>query len=285
MNEALEERFATPLRMLRNIKRRLAFLRVEVSSGGAFHTFCCNICGKSSSAPLSKVQARESPSCCHCGSNRRLRSIIAALSQELFGEVRAIRDFRESKHIAGIGLSDSPIYATPLSRKLNYRNTYYHREPKLDITAIGEEMHDTAEFLISSDVFEHICPPVDIAFSNMCRILRRGGVCVFSVPYRKTGATVEYFPELFEYKIARRNGRQVLVNVTLDGREQVFENLVFHGGRGATLEMRQLSEPSLLDSIARAGFHEIKMHGDSIPEHGILLEKDAASLILTMRKP
>lgn len=273
------------LRAIRNKKLWLRSLISRKLSNSEFYRFRCNICGKVSISPLSEVKDRESPSCYHCGSNKRYRSIIAALSKEVFGEIIPAADFKELKSIIGIGMSDSYIYAKPLSKKFSFKNTYYHKEPTLDIMSISKEMYNKADFIISSDVFEHVLPPVDRAFDNLFKILKKGGVCIFSVPYNNQGVTKEHFPELFEYKIVTKSGSKVLINKTREGVVQSFENLHFHGGPGATLEMRVFSKSSLLDNIEKAGFTEIELHDNSIPEYGILIEGDASSLIISMRKP
>jgi hypothetical protein len=73
----------------------------------------------------------------------------------------------------------------------------------------------------------------------------------------------------FQYKISEREGKRLLKNITRDGREQIFEHLKFHGGDGATLEMRLFSEPALLKELAQAGFREVKIHGEPDWVHGI----------------
>ncbi len=253
-------------------------------SNNLFYRFRCNICGKVSISPLPEVKYREGASCYNCGSNSRYRSIIAALSEEIFGEIIPLPDFKKSKSIVGIGMSDSSIYAKLLSKKFSYQNTYYHKEPRLDIMSLSKAMYNQADFVISSEIFEHVPPPVDLAFDNLFKILKKGGVCIFSVPYNNQGVTQEHFPELFEYKIVTRNESKVLINKTREGVEQIFENLCFHGGPGTTLEMRKFSKPSLLDNIEKAGFTKIKLHDNSIPDYGILLDEDSDSLTISMRK-
>lgn len=273
---------------LRRTWNRKLWLRFQIDRklfNREFYRFRCNICGNVSSSPLSVVKDRELPSCYFCGSNRRFRSIVAVLSNELVGKIISLPDFKESKHIIGIGLSDSGIYSKALSRIFSYKNTYYHKEPRLDITSIRKEMLDKADFVISSDVFEHVSPPIDRAFDNLFKILKKGGVCIFSVPYKNEGITEEYFLEIFEYTIKRKKGKKVLINKTRQGNEQVFENLRFHGGPGAALEMREFSKSSLLYNIEKAGFINIKLHDNSIPEFGVLIEEVAPSLIISMHKP
>ena len=77
----------------------------------------------------------------------------------------------------------------------------------------------------------------------------------------------------------------MLINKTCEGRHQLFEDLVFHGGRGSTLEMRVFSKTSLIGAIKNAGFSEVKVHCDCLPEFGVLFDKDEPSQILSLRKP
>jgi len=244
--------------------------------------FCCNICGRSNEARMSNLE-RENRSCLHCGSTVRFRSVISALSKELFGKSLALPDFPVNKELTGAGLSDWFGYAAPLAQKLNYTNTFYHKEPRLDITDIDPALEGTLDFLISSDVFEHVAPPVSRIFKNAAALLKPGGVLVLTVPYRASGQTSEHFPELHDFKIEQHDNRRVLRNKTLDGREQVFEDLVFHGGAGMTLQLREFSKDSLIECLEKAGFHSITIHNEPDFEHGVHW-KHNWSLPITARK-
>jgi GT2 family glycosyltransferase/glycosyltransferase involved in cell wall biosynthesis len=235
----------------------------------------CNICGQLCESRLTEL-GRETPSCSGCGSTVRMRVIIHLLSMELFGKIIALPDFPTRRDIQGMGLSDWDRYAIPLAQKLNYTNTFYHQEPRLDITAISSQLEGTLDFLISTDVFEHIAPPVSTAFVNARKLLKPNGVLIFTVPYSKEGETREHFPELCRYEIVQRDGKPVLKNITRDGRPQIFEDLIFHGGAGATLEMRLFSESSLLHEFAKAGFKRVQIHPDPYFEYGIYWNHDGS---------
>lgn len=236
-------------------------------------SFRCNICGHRCVAKTADI-SREIQSCTRCGSTLRWRSIIHVLSMELFGESLSIQDFPASPHITGIGMSDWDGYAIPLSGKLNYRNTYYHQKPKLDITRFDPSLEGAFDFIISSDVFEHVPPPISKAFENTCKLLKPDGVLIFSVPYSKDEKTVEHFPDLYDYRIIETNGRHILRNVARNGVSQTFNDLIFHGGAGATLEMRLFSESSLREEFRRAGFSQVKIHKDADLSHGIYWSYD-----------
>ena len=248
------------------------------------HAFRCNICGESNEAPTSAF-GRELPSCEHCGSTTRMRSIIHALSTALFGESLAIADFPCGWPIKGIGLSDWVGYAERLPGQFDYANTFLHQEPRLDILDPPEEWVGTLDFVIATDVFEHVTPPVQPAFDQALRLLRPGGVLVFSVPYELEGETTEHFPELHEWRVEQEEGgAYVLHNRTRDGREELHRDLVFHGGPGQTLEMRVFTEPSLKRHVAAAGFQRPRVHAEDVPEFGILPPENW-SLTWSARRP
>jgi SAM-dependent methyltransferase len=173
-------------------------------------------------------------------------------------------------------LSDWHGYATRLATKLGYQNTYYDTEPRLDIASVESSLAGSCDFVIASDVFEHVAPPVSQAFRNLCALLKPDGVAIFTVPYGKAGRTVEHFPELHDYTILETGGRLVLRNTTRAGVLQTFDTLTFHGGPGATLEMRRFSEQSLIDELHAAGFGTVKTYPARHLEHGIYWPEDWA---------
>jgi SAM-dependent methyltransferase len=245
--------------------------------------FRCNVCGNKCIAHVSQL-GREIASCPYCRSTVRMRSIVYALSTSLFGQSLALPDFPFRPDIHVIGLSDWDGYAAPLASKLSYQNTFYHQDPRLDIMSIEPALENTLDVLISSEVFEHVPPPVSIVFQNSFRLLKPGGTLILTVPYLLKSAAVEHFPDLHDYKILNQNGKFVLHNTTRDGQKQIFENLVFHGGPGETLEMRIFSLNWIMSELETAGFQEIKILSTSDFEHGIFF-RDHWSLPMTARKP
>lgn len=233
--------------------------------------FRCNICGGSCAARLSELE-RESRTCHGCGSTVRQRSLVSLLSRELFGRSMAIPDFPRRHDVRGIGLSDWVELAARLSERLDFQSTYYHREPYLDITRLPDELVGRFDFLLSSDVFEHVVPPVSLAFVNARRLLRPGGVLILTVPFdhREDARTIEHFPDLHDFHIEKAgDGRTILRNRTQQGIEQVFEDLVFHGGGGLELEMRLFSRSDLLAELRAAGFAGARTAGEPDLEHGV----------------
>ena len=231
--------------------------------------FYCNICGKPSLTDVRGLK-RDVATCQACGSNARVRALIQVLSKELFLEDILLPDFPIRREIRGLGMTDWEGYAVKLAEKFEYQNTYYHTEPKLDIGAasIPPEFVEN-DFIISSDVFEHVTPPVGRAFENVWKMLKSGGVFILTVPYGLQRETIEHFPELNEFSVVERQGSFVLRNKTTTGVVQEFDNLVFHGGPGATLEMRVFAETALVQHLKDAGFANIKVHRAADLVHGI----------------
>jgi len=232
-------------------------------------SFRCNICGKTNTVRLAML-SREIVSCDACGSTVRFRAIVELLINELFNTDIRLDEVPVRKDIVGVGLSDSDTYAVPLAEKFDYTNTYYHCDPRLDIANPPTKMAGRYDFLIASDVFEHVVPPVSRAFTNAHRLLKPGGVFVFTVPFGLDLETVEHFPDLFDYTINEEAGQWVLHNRTADGRYQTFDNLVFHGGPGTTLEMRMFSRDGLEREFAQAGFKNVRVLAEPCLTHGIL---------------
>src|SRR5437879_5782180 len=75
---------------------------------------------------------------------------------------------------------------------------------------------------IAAHGFEHVVPPVSRAVANARRLLKPGGVLIFSVPFSLDADTVEHFPDLNDYRIVKTGGRIRLENRCVDGRMQIF---------------------------------------------------------------
>lgn len=233
------------------------------------YLFQCNICERLSPTLRRWAIFRDLPSCLFCGSGSRSRQIVHAFSVELFGKSGRLGDFPRRKEIVGCGMSEWGAMAGRLAEKLSYTNTYLYQERRLDICDIDASDEGRYDFIISSDVFEHISQPVSIAFETLRRLLKPDGFVVFSVPFLRYGTTNEHFPELHAFRLENVDGCWRLYNTARDGRRQEFDNLILHGGEGQTLEMRLFGETFLLEEIDRAGLTAriLRRH---VPRHGIL---------------
>lgn len=230
--------------------------------------FRCNICGTGNDSTLAGLD-RERITCSHCGSSVRFRAMVYLLTKEVLGTPFALPSLRPRRDIAGIGLSDAWSYAHRLAPKLDYVNTFYHAEPRLDICDVGGEHLGRYDFILASDVFEHVRAPVRNAFVNARRMLKPGGKLILTVPFSLHEDTLEHYPDLHDYRLEERDATFALVNVTREGATQVFSDLVFHGGPGSTLEMRVFSRDALVRDLRAAGFTRVRVADESHLPFGI----------------
>ncbi len=243
--------------------------------------FQCNLCGN-----WCEVEHFASePSTCSCGSNVRIRALVDLLSRELFGCRLALKDFPRMKSIRGLGMTDKPCYAELLAEKFDYTNTHYDREPRMDFTGEHPELAGTVDFILSADVLEHIAPPSSRPLREVHRLLRPHGFMVVTVYCNPTDELKEHYPELHEYRVLQLGGEPVLVNRRRDGAIEVHSDLVFHGGTGSTLEMREFGETALTKAILDAGFEDVYFQRKDVPELGILFDHDVSQPLVARKAP
>ncbi len=140
------------------------------------------------------------------------------------------------------------------------------------------------DFVISSEVFEHVPPPVERAFENVARLLKPSGVLIMTVPYSLESSMREHYPELHEFGFATVSGEQVLVNRNQAGEIRVFEHPVFHrSGNDTSLEVREFSETDLVALLRGAGFRDVKIYSENCPEFGIV-HTEPCSLPIAARR-
>ena len=110
------------------------------------------------------------------------------------------------------------------------------------------------------------------AFAGAWRLLKPGGLLILTVPYIiESNATLEHFPDLHEWALTTGDdGVHRLRNRRVDGTVEEFDQLVFHGGPGSTLEMRIFSRDSLLGELASAGFDDVRIADEPMPPIGVL---------------
>jgi SAM-dependent methyltransferase len=241
---------------------------IEWSNPVEIIEYHCNICGARNSEQAVRFH-REMTLCSTCGSNPRFRGIVHALCSELLGRSQILCDAPRNLCQTGIGFSDAACYAGFLEVTFAYQNTYYDRSPRLDITQPTScDAYLPVDFVVCAEIFEHIAPPVQPAFNNLRRLLLPGGLLVFSVPTISGAETVEHFPAFHRAKLVELDGLQILVNKRRDGQIEVFDDLIFHGGPGITLEMRVYSHDRLMDHLTEAGFVNIRVYDAAIRDIG-----------------
>jgi SAM-dependent methyltransferase len=230
--------------------------------------FLCNICGAECDRPPEGI-SREGKGCPACNSSTRMRAAIAVLSEELLGVHMTLAEFPVLKGIRGIGMSDTPELAKHLAAKLDYTNTFYHQAPSFDAVHPDPRDFGRYDFILSSEVMEHVPQPIERAFANLFQLLKPDGLLILTTPYSIQGKTKEHFPELHDFTLATLESETVLVNRRLDGSVEVFEDLVFHGGPGSTVEMRVFTEESLRETLLGVGFSSFRVASENVPEFGV----------------
>jgi SAM-dependent methyltransferase len=240
--------------------------------------FTCNVCGHAGNELLpAHYENPETPSCTACGSNVRFRWLADRLARELFGRRMLLPDFPSDPSIRGLGLTDPVSIAERLAARFTYLNTHFDIEPRLDIRTDDSPLGEL-DFLIASEVFEHIEPPVSVAFRNAARLLKPNGLLLLTTPWIRDGRGQDVLPELYDWKLEYAGGECSIVNRGWDGRVEWFRNVRADGGPGRTFGRTREHFPSLhewrlieedgvwrLENRRRDGyvevFHNLCFHG------------------------
>jgi SAM-dependent methyltransferase len=244
-------------------------------------SFVCNICGAHNQVEHFVTE----PATCACGSNVRLRALIHLLSMELFGRSLELPAFPRLKAIRGLGISDQGCYSELLAEKFDYTNTFYDTEPRLDLTEPHPELAGSYDFILAADVLEHIAPPIESALEAICRLLKPTGFFGVTIFCNAADQMREHFPELHDFRLVRLNGSIVLVNRRRDGGVELRDDLVFHGGPGSTLEMREFGITALKCKLLSAGFSDVRFLTNDIPEKGIIFDQDVSQPLVAAKGP
>lgn len=244
-------------------------------------SFVCNVCGASNQVEHFATE----PATCACGSNVRIRALMHLLSLELFDHSVPVVDFPPLKAIRGLGMSDKEGYAAILAEKFDYTNTYYDREPRMDFTAAHPDRYGGYDFILSADVLEHIAPPVERAMEEVAKLLRPCGFFGITVYCHPSDNLREHFPDLHDYRTVPLGDSIVLINRRADGTLEIRDDLVFHGGTGATLEMREFGITSLKTKLLASGFREVHLLTAEIPAYGILFDPDVSQPLIARKEP
>jgi len=260
--------------------------------------YLCNLTGNKFNLPV-KEKHREGGMV--FGAHSRIRAIVYVLINTVLKSNKTLNDIEPNKNISGIGMSDAINLKIILSEKFNYVNTFYHTEPFLDIYNDKHvSKYNNLDFIISSDVFEHISPypNLQIAFNNLFKMLKIGGYIIFSVPFIYDNY-YEHFPTLYDYSIEynKITNKFYIKNKTITGQDEIIDkcknpegeisDLCFHGGPGSTLEMRIYSQDVLIKHLKDAGFQEINFYDPNeitdMQKYGIFWE-NKCSLVLSAKK-
>ena len=255
-----------------------------VPPGQFIGPFTCNVCGANNKS-AADVRDRERATCVSCRSSMRFRAIVLVLSRALFGMDLQLCEFPRLKSLRGLGISDSDIYAERLAECFGYTNTFYHREPAFDLFRPDETEFGKYDFVICSDVLEHVPSPVERSFNSLARLLKPSGVLIVTAPYTLAEATIEHFPTIHEIGLTEINGRPVLVNRSRNGKYEVFDQLAFHGGTGSTLEMRVFSEADIRTKLTSVGFAKVRFEATGNQKFGVVFAEACSLPIIATKEP
>jgi len=242
----------------------------------------CGICAGKYTIDT-KGSYREGALCPHCGSSGRSQSIAYALTHYVFSQEVALNNLEKQKSLKIVGLSDGPAYANTLAKKCDYTNTYYHRDPFLDITKPDSYYLGKYDALISADVFEHVLAAPSHAFKGAYDVLKPGGHLILTVPFINAGPHKEHYPGLMNYTPEQRADGSWLAHLEYaGGRKETDEKPCFHGGPGKTLEVRLFNRDRIEEELAWAGFETVIVHVDNMPERG--MNWNTASRLIVAQK-
>ena len=133
-----------------------------------------------------------------------------------------------------------------LDARFTYCNTYLTTAPQLDIrfdpSPIGE-----LDFLIASEVFEHVEAPVARAFDNAARLLKSTGVFLLTVPWVWDGDVSTAIPKLYDWRLGREESGYVIINQKPDGQVERFSEMAFDGSPGPSFGYSREHFPELYD--------------------------------------
>jgi hypothetical protein len=208
--------------------------------------FVCNACGQHSVFREEHYYDCDVPSCSGCGSNVRFRWLIHRLSLELFGRSIPLAEFPRRKSIQGLGLTDPAVIADVLTRRFSYRNTHLTTAPQFDIRCDDSPV-GPLDFLIASEVFEHVEPPVSSAFENASRILKDSGVLLFTVPWVFDGDAATAIGDLQDWNLQKGPNGWEIVNRKPNGTVERIGNLSPDGRPGNSIGYTREHFPDLHD--------------------------------------
>lgn len=229
-------------------------------------SYVCNICGAGNVLGDDPRQI-----CVDCKSTVRMRLIMHAFTTEILETARPLYQVEQTFDKTGMGLSDWFGYGDRLEKLCAYKNTFFHREPMVDICAPPPHELGNNDFLISSDVFEHVPPPPLKAFVGAAAVLKKGGQFLLSVPMnRRSSQTIEHYPRLNKFTIGQIGDDYVVVNSPAAGGIETYLHPRFHGGPGQTLEMRIFSDLHVRELLALAGFSAPISFDKDVPEFGLV---------------
>jgi SAM-dependent methyltransferase len=236
---------------------------MQLHYGWEMKSWNCIICGcKNKKA----IVAREAMFCKKCQSTWRVRATALGVLKGIGSPLVPLPDVESDFSRRGVGLSDHMSLVGALGAKFGYTNSYYHQFPRLDLLAIPVEQQHVFDFVICSDVLEHVPPPADLALTGVYQLLKNGSFAILSVPpwAGREAPTKEFYPDLaswveFEDRVEWIDG---------EGRPHVDHSPEFHGGQGQTLAFREWGMEDFCIRLLDVGF-KVVQEIEPCPELGV----------------
>jgi len=191
----------------------------------------------------------ESQTCHACSATWRDRVVLGAVLVGLEVGLFPLPSLAPDWSRTGLGIADAQAVAAPLASRFDYVNGHFHRYPYLDLRAVPMDLEGRAEFVICSEVLEHVEPPVQVAIDGLARLLRPGGFVVITVPEVGLREPGEYYPGLNEWAPREDHSLDWHSN---DG-WHYDPDPEWHGGAGLTLTFRRWTDVELDTAIDASG--------------------------------
>ena len=165
-----------------------------------FSFIFCNICGNVRKVKIRTENVREDVICKKCGSNSRKRhlagEILNLINQRNKTGYTSLRKIRKDSGLKVYNVESNGALHHYLKHINDYLCSEYfgpyetHGTAKdgilnVDLMNIPFDVN-TLDLIISTEVFEHIPDPYK-AFREVHRVLKKGGIHVFTVPYDDEG--------------------------------------------------------------------------------------------------
>jgi SAM-dependent methyltransferase len=191
--------------------------------------------------------------CRQCKSTWRARAVLISLLTSLgYSENRFLRIESDFSRV-GLGISDDINIVKYLSSHFMYSNSFYDAFPFLDLRSVPSIAQEKFEFVICSDVLEHVDKDLEKAIAGVYQLIKQGGFAIITVPIGREDKTFEYYPGLSRFKILESEVHWE----NKSGIQFVDQNPDFHGGRGQNLAFRQFSREQICNLLSKSGFEKI----------------------------
>jgi len=224
----------------------------------------CTVCGSLSLIRITNNNFRENCYCIRCSSFNRQRQIAFVLCNAIANKkVKSLRDLSSINHLSIYNTETGGSLHQYLKQINGYVCSEYFGEQYKGGDYIEGRMHQDLmslsfndnqfDFIISTDVFEHIADPY-IAHQEVHRVLKPGGRHIFTVPFYQT--------EILDEKRASMNERGELIH---------HKEPIYHIDpiRPEGVLVFNIFSIEMLSKLARIGFRT-NMHHMYRPLNGIL---------------